>query len=188
MWTNNFKLWTRGLFIEEYHTELIMVNGEDRQFVYMCIPNESHTLGYFMKTARCEEPSVSTDTFVDCSGVYFGSGSTPATATDYKLANPITSGLTITNQGSVTISEEAEDRYTATAGYLLMNTSDTEINIYEVGLIGVLAGKYSYAPSPLDYRTCLLERQVLPKPVIIAPGETKFVTYKLIFNQILNVE
>lgn len=113
-------------------------------------------------------------------GVYFGTGSTPATWNDYTLESPITSGLTTSSGGRLT--ERSGDTYSYLVTYTLYNNTDADINIYEVGLF-----------SPVSYRDdqhylALMERTVLTEPITIPAGESKLVTYKITFNQTLNVE
>lgn len=111
-------------------------------------------------------------------GVYFGTGATPATASDYTLENPITSGLNVLSGSPALHSSNGSHTYTAT--HTLTNTTDSEINIYELGLFLPVdttstAGKYLWANT-------LAERTVLTEPITIAPGESKLVTYKITFN------
>lgn len=113
-------------------------------------------------------------------GVYFGTGSTPATWNDYTLESPITSGLTISSGGR--LPEQSGDAYSYLVTYTLYNTTDADINIYEVGLFSPV----SYSDS--KHYLALMERTVLTEPITIPAGESKLVTYKITFNQTLNVE
>ena len=182
MFTKNFIKWTRLLFFYEAQS-VVMVDGASHPVVRPYIMEEAFTLSHFMKQAKCEEAQVSLATYKDYSGVYFGSGSAPATADDYKLASPIISGLTIQNPNTIHIFRKSDGVYTASATFLLTNTSGAEITISEVGLIGLISGRYSESASASYHRTCLLERQVLSTPITIPDGDTKAVTYKLTFNQ-----
>lgn len=132
----------------------------------------NHDIGNFMCYGRCADVSVSD------AGIYFGTGSTPPTRDDFRLESPITSGLSITNLSTtVQYAEEGEGKYSASAGYVIQNTTDADINIYEFGAFAKFA----------DARF-LMERTVLTEPITIPSGEKKLVTYKIIFNQTLNVE
>jgi hypothetical protein len=110
-------------------------------------------------------------------GTFFGSGTTPAQKTDFKLESPILSGLSIISQSSLTIVQKGEGKYSASAAFIVQNTTDAEITISEMGYYADV-GSY----------LCLYDRTVLPVPVVIPAGERKLITYEILFNQILNVE
>lgn len=128
-------------------------------------------IGYYLNRAKCRNFPTLTENNVYC-GVYFGSGSTPATKNDYKLESPITSGLTIANPSIPSISYSENGKYEVMGVYSVTNSSDTEINIWEIGIVTQL----------VDWNV-LMERTVLTEPVTIAPGETKIITYKITINQ-----
>lgn len=143
-------------------------------------------IGGWLTIARCKAFNTESQASAwKCGGgVWFGTGSTPANRNDYKLDSPITSGLSITNYQNYTplILEEVPGKYAVCASYVLKNTTESEINIWEIGLI-----------TPCDvginkFWQVLMERTVLTEPITIAPGEAKLVTYKITFNQTLNVE
>lgn len=118
-------------------------------------------------------------------GVYFGTGSTPANLADHTLQSPITSGLTITNPSRVLLESEKEGQYTLSASYVLTNATEAELNIYEMGVVtpALVGGQYGSCLYPV-----LMERTVLTEPITIPPGASKLVTYKITFNQTLNVD
>lgn len=119
-------------------------------------------------------------------GLYFGTGSTPATKSDYTLEAPITSGLGIT-RGQPYLSQQNGGIYTYQVNHVLANNTAVEINIYEIGLfLPIETGGTSL--SSMTWHNVLMERTVLTEPITIAPGESKLVTYKITFNQTLNVE
>lgn len=115
-------------------------------------------------------------------GVYFGTGSTPAWKGNITLESPITSGITTTSAGRSVAVKEADGRYSYTSLFSLSNTTSAEINIYEIGMFIPISSASS------TYHCCLVERTVLSEPITIAPGSSKLVTYKITFNQTLNVE
>lgn len=118
-----------------------------------------------------------------CPGVYFGSGSTPATRDDYTLEAPITSGLTITN-GTVAYGGIAGDYY-AHALFTVQNTSENEITISEVGLFTPLAYDCSANVSNAHiWNLFLMDRVVLEEPITIPAGGAKVVMYKQAYNQV----
>lgn len=140
-------------------------------------------LGKWMGIARCGDFTAEADSLSDVyPGVYFGSGSTPATKADIRLVSPITSGLTFTNPTSLVWTNDGNGKYSVAADFIVRNTSESEINIYEIGLFTACVRS-----TGKTYR-CLMERTVLDVPIVIAPGEAKLVTYKITFNQTLNVE
>ena len=116
-------------------------------------------------------------------GIHLGTGNTPATESDYKLESPITSGLIITN-GSVVKTDVGNGKYTITVSGIIQNGTGADINIYEIGLFGCVG---YYRSSTQYYMPTLCERTVLSEPITIPAGERNLVTYKITFNQTLNV-
>lgn len=114
-------------------------------------------------------------------GIYFGTGPTPAKVDDVTLESPITGGLEKVHS-AVSFVKEVDGRYSVCGQYTLKNTSGEPINIYE---IGVVVDIYT---SSSEKKPVLMERSVLSVPITIGYNETKTVTYKLTFNQALNVE
>lgn len=141
-------------------------------------------LGYWLNKAKCAAlPTQSTYTSYGNGGVYFGTGTTPATLADYTLEKPITSGLSITNPSKYSFNDNGEGKWTYSASYVLTNTSGAEINIYEIGIITMAGttGNSTYAP-------LLMERTVLTEPITIPAGGAKLVTVTVTQNNVLNVE
>jgi hypothetical protein len=140
-------------------------------------------IGYHMKNGRCKELSASTYTNWNNAeydaGMYFGSGTTPASKSDYKLESPITTGLTIVGSSVDLITNDSTGEYTFSCNKMITNTTENNINISEIGLFTPVDGDSN---SVKLYMT-LMERTVLDTPIIIPPGETKVLTYKLTFNQ-----
>lgn len=114
-------------------------------------------------------------------GVYFGSGSTPANKADITLESPITSGLEVSGKSTGCLNI-AEGQYMVLGQYVLKNTTEAEINIYETGVF------LPIQTATTSWCLVMVDRTVLTEPITIAPGESKLVTYKLTFNQTLNVE
>ena len=144
----------------------------------------SEGVGYWMKTGRCQAlpTSYANSAWGPNPGVYFGSGSTPAKKTDANLESLIDSGLEVTSPQNVVEYSDGNGRYEFVSDFVVRNTSESEINIFEIGLFLSVRVKSS------QYYPMLVERTVLSEPVTIAPGEAKLVTYKLTFNQAMNVE
>lgn len=166
------------MFTKQYITyrELMFTNGGARSV--KTITGASGTMnasysyqgdfGAHMHRARCENPMNA--------GVYFGTGKTPPTRDDYKLENIIMSGLSITNESSVTFTDLGDGKYEASASYMVNNTSGAAITISEIAYYGIVGTGSSYV------YIVLFERTVLDNPITIPAGETKLITYKLTFN------
>lgn len=140
--------------------------------------------GYWLNKGRCAsipttyQSSATTSVF----GVYFGTGPTPATANDYTLEAPITSGLTIGNTYNLcTYAEDEAGNCSFTGTFRLTNTTSDEINIYEVGLVT------SVKVTTSKYYPILMERTTFTEPFTILPGQTKVFTYKMRLNFFLNL-
>lgn len=187
MFTNNYINWQKHKFFVKSYNDNIKLTGPDgtQRACYGANPDASE-LGSWMWKARCREIAATEETSNyshDNPGVYFGTGSTPATKDDYKLEAPLTSGLTITNPSSVSLTNSGST-YIATASFILTNSTEAEINIREVGLFTpVCNGVRSTPNSSGVYNILLMERTVLTEPITIPAGGSKLVTYKLTFNQ-----
>ena len=175
MFTNNYITFQNSIFNGNTSPKMKDENGSN-QTAYLYLQNSLPDIAVGRNVIN---PSLYG------SGLRFGSGSTPATKEDYCLASPITSGLAF-SKGSLLWDKNTPGKYIAKASHVLTNTSEVEINIYEVGLFCTCYASTSLS-SPVTY-SALFERTVLPEPITIAPGEAKLVTYKLTFNQTLNVE
>ena len=104
--------------------------------------------------------------------VSFGSGTTPATANDYKLESEITTGISVTSQDSPTT--EQTDKYilwTATFGV----KASVETTISEIGL-------FSNVHTSSGILITLVDRTVLDTPITIPAGQSKQITYTIRFN------
>lgn len=190
MFTNNYIALKKQIFLSSYSTYYKDVRGQSIQG-YNCTL-AYYDIGQWLHLARCQsiKTTVTSGNPGNYPGVYFGSGSTPATKDDYTLESPITSGLSITNPSALTWVDNGNGKYTATASYVVQNTTDAEINIYEIGVFSSVNTYYlgSSNNSSNQFFLVLMERTVLDVPIVIAPGEAKLVTYKVTFNQTLNVE
>ena len=104
------------------------------------------------------------------SGVRFGRGSTPPTEADYALEDLITSGLTASASKVI-----APDGSYVEGAYVLMNTSDADITINEIGYFGKVAN----ASSSNTGHCVLMERTVFSEPITIPPGGTASISYRV---------
>ena len=113
---------------------------------------------------------------VNYSGVSFGTGTTPATVSDYFLESILYEAqISVSNPSTVSFSRgDTYDEYTATFG--VTNETTDAITISEVGLSAV-ANK-TIATNPC----VLVDRTVLDAPITIPAGESKQITYTIRFN------
>lgn len=139
-------------------------------------------IGYIMRFGRCGTPTYTSDGSISDNycGVYFGSGATPASKADTQLESLISSGLSITNPYAVVTENLGNGKHTVSATYTVKNTTDAEINIWEIGAVMENVSLYS----GYDYYVYpyLVERTVLEAPITIPAGQAKVVTYKVTFN------
>lgn len=185
MFTQNYINYRRMCFFNQSASFVVHDGGS-----YSCSTQYSYNgdIGNYLLSGRSGTPGTNSGSLSSLTpyspGVYFGGGSTPATLNDYCLESPITSGLSVTNPTSP-IEESGNGKYTLSASYLVGNTSESDINIWEIGFFGFV-GRYK-SSTYYKYDT-LFERTVLTEPITIQPGESKIVTYKITFNQTLNIE
>lgn len=193
MFTDNYIKLSNLFFMGDSYKRFVNAAGNEQDGYSYNLG--SYGIGKYMKSGQCRSlvTTMKQDPNPDnsvCPGVYFGSGSTPATKADYTLASPITSGLAITSPSAVVWSDDGNGKHTACADFTVRNTSQSEINIYEIGLFSAVQSNYSGYNGNYSNQwwLTLMERTVLEEPITIAPGEAKLVTYKITFNQTLNVE
>ena len=199
MFTNNYIKLQKARFLadnyQDYTTFTNIAGSSINGYIAYSFLSD---LGYWMTQANCKAiVATETNTFavgnIGYAGLYFGGGSTPASKSDYKLESPITSGLTITEPSSIAWADDGNGKYEAIASFNVRNTTDADINIYEIGLFtpvnnsAVSSTSKIHATSQTIYYV-LMERTVLTEPITIPAGQAKVVTYKIAFNQTLNVE
>lgn len=194
MFTDNYINFRNALFSAKNYNNTFKVKDAAGTTVNATVSfGWIYDIGSWMTLAQCKAINATHGSTVITNkhyqGVYFGSGSTPATKADYQLENPITSGLSITNPSDLVWQNDSDGKYAAIADFLVRNTTEAEVNIYEIGVfvpVTTSSGSAANLQIPVNY--VLMERTVLSEPVTIAPGEAKLVTYKITFNQTLNVE
>lgn len=189
MFTNQYITFKKMAFVASSYNEYVTIkdiSGTNRK-AYVGRAGYGD-VGGCMKNPTCANIAASKEAYGTETGVYFGSGSTPATKDDYKLESLITSGLSIT-ESSLYWAGDDNDEYSVSVDYILHNKSSDEINIYEIGAVSFIPNiaNTSANNQALSY-PFLWERTVLTVPVTLAPGESKLITYKLTLNQTLNVE
>ena len=108
-------------------------------------------------------------------GVSFGTGTTPATMSDYSIESGLGgTQISVSYPDSVSYSRDNTfDMYSVSFG--ITNKTAEAITISEVGLTAV---PYSY--STASY--ALVDRTVLDTPVTIPAGQSKQITYTIRFN------
>ena len=195
MFTQNYIKFRRMMFVTgQASLSASMVSANGTSFTAYPHRGGIADVGGWMARGRCQTINeIYTGTTPQNStyfGVFFGTDSTPATKNDYCLGSPITSGLSITNGANTPYTEEEEGVYSFYAIFTVKNTTDSDINIYEIGTFTPVstASGFKATASSDTYYAALMERTVLTEPITIPAGESKLVTYKLTFNQTLNVE
>ena len=108
-------------------------------------------------------------------GVSFGTGTTPATVSDYALESILGDNkINVSTPSSISFSRyDTYEEYTVTFG--VTNKTAEAITISEVGLTSLpLKGTPNYY--------ALVDRTVLDTPVTIPAGQSKQITYTIRFN------
>ena len=107
-------------------------------------------------------------------GVSFGTGTTPATVSDYCLESILTnSKINVSVPSAVSYSRvDTYEEYSVTFG--ITNQTSDAITISEIGLIT--------QPNGGSYDMALVDRTVLDTPITIPAGQSKQITYTIRFN------
>lgn len=120
-------------------------------------------------------------TAVNGNCVMIGTGRTPPTREDYKLENPVTSGITITN-GTFSAAEADDERLLLAVNYTVRNDGAENLVIGEIGTFSQVT---AYRPNGSELTlTVMMERTVLEEPVTIPPGESRMIQYTIRINGI----
>lgn len=186
MFTNNWINLTKKIFLGEASTNINAKDtagqtktfyGDSRGFQY-CL-----AIGKFLSNPLTwgSIPATSSSTATTYAGVYFGAGATPAAKTDYTLEQMYPKETFSVSCLASGIMEQTPGQYTYAVDYVLRNNSNETITINEVGL--ALPCPTSNSTSSVYYQVCLMERTVLDEPVTIPVGESRLITYKLVFKQ-----
>lgn len=109
-------------------------------------------------------------------GVFFGSGNTPSTIDDYKLAGDVITGCTCSYVDKSTYESDGSAS-TLTYEYTITNNNDTEITIGEIGLFFETYWKSSNTTN-IHYFN-MFERTALETPITIPAGGVGQVTYTI---------
>ena len=170
MFTQNYINLIKTFFIGENHTVQNISNST------ITLARDSVTAGnsaFISDAMRGQCGTISSSS----SGMFFGSGTTPATKEDYTLEAPITDGLSITNEMNCDVFMKNEGVYEWATSFILINNTDTDINLSEMGVFSSV-----YANGSTKH-CVMMERTVLKDPVVIPAGGLKLVEYVITFNQ-----
>jgi hypothetical protein len=116
----------------------------------------------------------------DTNGIWVGSGSTPVSPTDYKLASKIPHG---TGAGQLDYEPQSVTAsYTDTQSYVeisraFVNRTSDNITVAEVGLVAF--HKTGYNSTTYAQARELIARDVLPQPITLAPLSALTVKYRI---------
>ena len=110
-------------------------------------------------------------------GVSFGTGTTPATASDYVLESILDdTKINVSTPSSISFSRyDTYEEYTVTFG--VTNKTADAITISEMGLTAM-----PYSPYSGGNYYALVDRTVLDNPITIPAGQSKQITYTIRFN------
>ena len=110
-------------------------------------------------------------------GVSFGTGTTPATVSDYFLESILgDTQIRVSVPSSISFNKlDTYEEYTVTFG--VTNKTADAIAISEIGLTAM-----PYSPYGGNNQYALVDRTVLDTPVTIPAGQSKQITYTIRFN------
>lgn len=181
MFTNNLINYQKAAFFGSSF-EAVDTEGVKRNPALASYTHFNAAPGSALSNPRCKSiVNTGSSYSAPASGVYFGSGPTPATKDDFNLESPITSGLSFTAGKTIT-GKEADGKYVVYNTFVVKNTTGAPITIYEIGAF------VTAATANTTWYSFLIDRTVLDEPIVIDAGDEKIVTYKWTFNQTLNVE
>ena len=166
MITRNFIEYQKWLSGDRYQHYVTLLNGTSESLNYMADTGRLGNIGALMANGVCDSVDHKNG------GVYFGRGSTPATVDDYKLEQPIESGLTVTNPlGYCVFAPLPNGDYVYHASYTVTNAREEAVTIQELGLFSKASGLTHLA---------LFDRIVLDEPILLQPNETTVITYRVV--------
>lgn len=163
-------------FLWETDAMCVRFDGVEAKVVYASLVSTSERK--FMDDAMLKGLNGVSATTTGSYGVQFGSGTTPAKATDYRLESPVT--LSFSNPSKVLTNTTPEGiERTVTFGV----SATEDVTISEVGcFIAVTArvGGSSAGGNPI-----LVDRTVLETPITIKAGQSKQISYTIRVNRAL---
>ena len=131
---------------------------------------------YYYKAANPFEVMKEWAADTSTNGVSFGTGTTPATASDYVIESILDNNkINVSTPSSISFSRyDTYEEYTVTFG--VTNKTAEAITISEVGLTA--CPNTNGSPFPF----VLVDRTVLDTPITIPAGQSKQITYTIRFN------
>lgn len=180
---------TRYVFAEGTNKLSIYSNGNTNQYIradyapydYAPILNT----GMYMNQAKFLNPfqtvsttSVPSNLFY-YGGVFFGTGTTPATVDDYAFSGEFITNCTYTSSYNNEVLGDGT-KAKMTVLFTITNNNDADITIGEVGYLTPITYRKDYSVAQHTY--ILLEHTTLDSPITIAPGGVGQVTYVLQMN------
>ena len=111
----------------------------------------------------------------DTTPIEFGSGTTPASETDYALETPLSNITYISTETVGSENGKAKRELTLT----LTNENDSKVTIAEIGLFGSAYTCSSTTATTSSSSSILIDRTVLETPVEIAAGGNAVIKYAI---------
>ena len=162
MLTKNFYSYMRAVF-QDTSAEFVKTDGTAVSKTYYSADNPFVVMKQWAA-------SIST------AGVSFGTGTTPATASDYVIESILgNTQISVSTPNAVSFSRaDTYDEYSVTFG--ITNKTAEAITISEVGLTACPNTKGT------PFAFALVDHTVLDNPVTIPAGQSKQITYTIRFN------
>lgn len=110
-------------------------------------------------------------------GIALGSGTTAATANDYRIESPFTSGISATVSQLPSITQDGDPKLTYTI--VVSNTSSSSINISEIAYNQTVNASTVSESTSVNSHVVCFDRTVLDTPITLGAGETCVINYSL---------
>ncbi len=159
MLTNNFKAILNSLFVFSKNAKVSVVGRNGNESVLT-----SDTSSKLRDIAGCKV--YLTDSYYG--GIYLGSGETPVTRSDYKI-DPVKSG-NVTYAVNWGLDDNGKPYTLFSIAY--SNNSNKNVKISEIGYFLDVGTVNNIGP-------VLIDRTLLDSPVVVAPGESCGIKYKI---------
>lgn len=159
MLTNNFKAILNGLFVYSKNSKVSVVGKNGNKSVLT-----GGTSGYLSIIADADVYLSD----VNYNGIYLGSGESPVTRGDYKI--DLVKVGKVTSAVSFGLDDDGKPYTLFSIAY--SNNSSQNVKISEIG--------YFLTVSTVDnIGSVLIDRTLLDSPVVVAPGESCGIKYKI---------
>lgn len=141
--------------------------------VYFGYTQSSHTMNWLSSVNN-----------TNSAGVAFGSGTTPATNTDYNMESIIPStGISVVATTAAQAYDSETQNTFGYVNYTITNNSENDLTISEIGLFATLRAtgtSGTYVNNNVNY-SVMLEHTILDNPVTIPAGEAGIIQYRFEF-------